>query len=197
MAFLQHFVQNPIVRMALKRLGKSRTDNVVAKITPFLHKKSKILDVGSGLGFIHKWLHDHKYSVVGLDIRDISIFPDIHPKVYDGNVIPYKTNAFDTALLLTVLHHIPDQFHVLSETSRVARKIIIMEDIYEGVFQKYLTFAMDSCVNLEFVGHPHTNRTDREWKDVFTRLGFRLVEAKYFSFWIFFHGAVYVVEKKD
>jgi hypothetical protein len=75
-----------------------------------------------------------------------------------------------------------------------------MEDIYESPFQKYLTWCADSLVNWEFYGHPHTNRTDVEWKEVFQRNGLELENVEYYRFLLFFKQVTYVlthVEKRE
>jgi hypothetical protein len=71
-----------------------------------------------------------------------------------------------------------------------------MEDIYTTQFHKYLTFFMDSVTNFEFFGHPHTNKTDKEWRIEFKNLGFRIQEVRIHGFWYFFTSATYVLEKK-
>lgn len=74
-----------------------------------------------------------------------------------------------------MLHHAPDPDAVLAEVSIVARRIIVIEEIYGNGVEKYFTYAVDSLFNLEFFSHPHSNRTDSEWKKAFqeTALGCR------------------------
>jgi len=68
-------------------------------------------------------------------------------------------------MLLTVLHHTTDHETLVQEALRVAKKLIIIEDVYFNEVMRYTTYAMDSLVNLEFFGHPHSNRAYQEWKD--------------------------------
>lgn len=143
-------------------------------IERLLPDAGSILDIGSGRGVVTSMLRDRGFQVTPLDVRDRSTEPALTPEVYDGTVIPFADKAFDCALLLTVLHHTPDPDAVLREASRVARRIIIVEDVYTNTLQKHMTFFTDSLFNLEFRGHPHSNRTDAEWRQTFERLGLTL-----------------------
>lgn len=98
-------------------------------------------------------------------------------------------------MLLTVLHHAEEPEKLVSEAKRVAKKVVIVEDIYDNVFQKYLTFFADSLVNLEFFQHPHNNKTDIEWRNLFTKKGFEIEDIQYRSLLFFFRQAVYLLAK--
>ena len=78
--------------------------------------------------------------------------------------------------------------------ARVASRIVIMEDIYRTGWQRLATVGMDSVTNVEFVGHPHSNRDDAGWRRAFSTLGLEVVEARTRPFWGLFLCAVYVVE---
>jgi len=84
----------------------------------------------------------------------------------------------------------------LLEAKRVSKKIIIIEEIYTNIFNKYLTYFIDSLLNLEFIGHPHTNKTDKEWKLLFGQLGLKLTDAKYSrTFLVKTRQVIYCLEK--
>ena len=42
-----------------------------------------------------------------------------------------------------------------------------MEDIYTNKLQKYITFVSDIINNWEFIGRPHTNKSDYGWRKIF------------------------------
>ena len=67
----------------------------------------------------------------------------------------------------------------LREALRVARRAIIVEDIYYSSWGKHLVHFLDSLFNLEFSGHPHNNKDDTEWKELFHNQGVTLVDATY------------------
>lgn len=176
-------------------VGQQRSDRLLDNISEYLKRGESALDVGCGAGNITKRLQERGHKVTGLDITNISIHPEIEPVIYDGGKFPFKNNSFDVAIIITVLHHVDDPEKMLKEARRVAKRIIIVEDIYESSWQKYLTYVMDSVVNFEYFGHPHTNKSDEGWKKTFKKLRLKLLGSKYESFWRFFRSGIYHLEK--
>ncbi len=175
-------------------LGIKRDRQLSKLITPYLENTDCVLDIGLGLGRIAKMIKDRGHRVVGVDIKNLSIVDDIVPVIYDGRKLPFKDNSFDVSLLITVLHHTPNPELVLREAKRVSKKIIIIEDIYRNNFQKQFTYFMDSLLNFEFFGHPHSNKSDLGWVNLFKKLRLKLINSKYIKTWMFSQG-VYFLEK--
>jgi len=98
-------------------------------------------------------------------------------------------------LLLTVLHHTPNPKEILKEASRVSKRVIIIEDIYSNLVQKYLTFFTDSLVNFEFRGHPHSNKSVSEWNKLFNELNLKIIHEEINQVYGLFNQALFVVEK--
>ncbi len=167
----------------------------IERISEYLSPKDKILDIGTGPGSVCLLMNGDGYNVTPIDVIDQTLSPEIAPEIYNGKKLPYNNSSFDTALILTVLHHTSNPEEILLEAKRVADKIIIIEDIYTNPIQRYLTYFVDSIVNMEFSGHPHSNKSDNEWKDVFIELGLKLKAAKYSRFLLFFRQATYYLEK--
>lgn len=167
----------------------------IERISEYLSKKKSILDIGTGPGSVCLLLNREGYNVAPVDVVDQTLTSEIDPEIYNGKKLPYKDKSFDTALILTVLHHTSNPENVLSEAKRVADKIIIIEDIYSSSIQKYLTFVVDSIVNMEFASHPHSNKSDKEWKETFNKLGLKLKVSRYDRFLLFFKQATYYLEK--
>ena len=167
----------------------------IQRISEHLSKKDKILDIGTGPGSVCLLLNREGYNLTPVDVIDQTLSSEVKPDIYNGEKLPYKDSSFDTALILTVLHHISNPEEILSEAMRVANKIIIIEDIYSNPIQKYLTFIVDSIVNMEFAGHPHSNKSDTEWKITFNKLGLKLKATRYDRFLLFFRQATYYLEK--
>jgi hypothetical protein len=130
-------------------------------------------------------------------VRDWSCEPTVVPQLVDGVTLPYSDDAFAVGLLITVLHHTPDPEQVLAEAARVARRLIVMEDVHNNETQRLATMAMDSIVNLEFRGHPHSNRTDAEWRATFARHGLDVVSGWRKTYWRAFRTATYVLERRE
>jgi len=167
----------------------------LARIRKHLKRGERLLDIGTGPGSVCLLLGEEGYDVTPLDVRDRTLTREVEPVIYDGSTLPFQEGSFDTALVLTVLHHTEDPHGILLEAKRVSGKIIIIEDIYTNSFQKYLTYIFDSIFNLEFLDHPHSNKPDSEWKELFSELGLTLKEARYDRFLVFFKQAAYYLEK--
>lgn len=161
-------------------------------LLPLLPVNAPILDIGSGNGGLVYLLRKSGRNITASDVVNRSRFPSVEPLLIANNYIPYPENHFDTVLLITVLHHTVDQTAIIAEAKRLAtRQVIIMEDIYFNTFQRLLTYAMDSLVNGEWRGHPHTNRTDREWRKVFDTMGLQVSDAHYMRTLGFFSQVIY------
>jgi len=194
-SFLRKF---RLTRKLVTLLGKNRTKDVVSRIEKYLEEGDAILDIGAGTGFISKTLLDRKHNVTSLDIANKSFVLEVEPIIYDGEKMLFEENAFDKGLLITILHHTPDPVSVLKEAVRVSRNLVIIEDIYKSTFQKYMTYVLDSLFNLEFLHHPHTNKTDEEWQKLFREVGLELVEVKYNDSNLFLsHGTYFLHKTRD
>nr|MBS0036992.1 class I SAM-dependent methyltransferase [Saprospiraceae bacterium] len=138
----------------------------------------KILDLGTGSGALAELLRARGYKVTGIDVANRVTFGS-DPIIYDGKTLPFKDYAFDHVLLITVLHHCQYPERILEEAARVSRdKVFVLEDIYDNKVMEFLTKTVDSLVNFEFLGHPHTNKTRSEWESHFRDLGLRIAEEE-------------------
>ena len=77
-----------------------------------------------------------------------------------------------------MLHHTHDPAAVIAESARVAKKLIIVEDVIWNEWHKYLTWGLDTLYNLEFFTNPHNNRTEEGWREIFSELGLRVLDVK-------------------
>jgi len=178
-------------------LGKKWIFNKLKSVLPHLGKNEKNLDIGCGNGMITHTLRQQDFPCTPLDVANLSILSDVDVIVYDGLVMPFQDKEFDTALLLTVLHHTPDPVLVLQETARVAKKIVIIEDVYSNKIQQYMTYAMDTLVNLGHSSMTYQNKSDSEWKATFDELDLELIEVSSKSVLLFFRQATYVLKTKS
>lgn len=191
----ERVMEIPFLKRMIARSIPARVGIKLDKIAAHMDPKESHLDVGCGNGGLCHSLKAKGYQIQPLDVKNISFFEDVQPLVYDGERFPYEDNSFDTVLIITVLHHTPEPEAILREAQRVARKkIILMEDIYRNPLQKHLTFFMDSLVNFEFDGHPHTNKNDAGWKQTFQEMGLELKSAEYMRTLVFFRQVIYVLE---
>ncbi|MGK0384471.1 MAG: SAM-dependent methyltransferase [Bacteroidia bacterium] len=180
-----------------KKWALKRAEVKKKRLFPFLNKGEAVLEVGAGNGALSVLLGNEGVMIQPLDIVDKSLFKEVNVRVYDGEKFPFSDKQFDACQLITMLHHTTNAEELIREAKRISNHIIVMEDIYESPFQKYITWFTDSVVNWEFYGHPHTNRTDLEWKQLFERNVLKLEKVEYYRFLFFFKQVTYVLSQAE
>ena len=76
-------------------------------------ERANLLDVGCGVGALHPMLSARVGSVHGADISSACIErarrdnPHAQYTAYDGERLPFEDGAFDVAVTVCVLHHVP------------------------------------------------------------------------------------------
>ncbi len=183
-------------RWYFNAFGRKFVKNKLTLIQPLLSPQEKILDVGSGNGLASYLLKESGFAVTPVDIHEGQYDEKVKPILYDGDHLPFEDKSFDTAIILTVLHHVLHPERIITETNRVCKRIIIMEDIYENKAQQYFTYFFDSLVNLFYSSCPHTNKNDGEWMRTFAEMGFEVKSAQYRNVLFIFKQAVYEIQKK-
>ena len=191
------FQQNKLLRkLSFHHLSKPWARKKYQLIKSYLKNSEPIIDIGSGKCAITWLLRKNGYRVIPLDINDLSLAPNIQPIIYDGQTIPFPDNHFKQALLLTVLHHTPHPEQLIQEAARVAQEIIIIEDIYSSLIQKYLTYGMDSLMNFEFIGHPHNNKKEQEWQKIFKKLELEIIDCSKTRTFFYFQQICFYLKLK-
>lgn len=187
--------KNKFLKQILYKLDRRRAKQIVKHITQYLHSSDRILDIGSGTCSKYEVLREENYKVTPLDTKNLSLIDSIKPIIYDGKKLPFKKNQFSVTLLIFVLHHTPHPEKILKEAARVSKRIIIIEDIYTNIIHKYLTYFFDSLFNQEFRRHPHSNKTDKQWRLLFNQLGLKLKDVKYKRRDLIMKHTTYYLEK--
>lgn len=194
MRFIRFLQNHKALRNTAYKLGQPRARFLTSLFEANLGSKSSIIDVGSGTCHIADLLTDKGYKVSPVDVVNLSFSPKTSPLIYDGKKLPFKDRSFDTAILITVLHHTKSPEAILAEASRVAGQVVIIEDIYKNKLHKRLTYSLDSLLNLEFKNHPHTNKTDEQWQQLFRKMSLRLVSISYAKSYFIMHHSIYVLK---
>ncbi len=176
--------------------GTAWVKEKVRRFIEHVSKEENILDIGCGSCNIAYLLKKEGYNVIPVDVADMSFFPEVKPIVYDGRKLPFADDAFDTSLLLTVLHHTSSPEALLQEAVRVSNKVIIIEDIYFGVFQQYLTYFADTLVNMGFSKMTYQNKTAVEWRTLFQQMALKPVSFRYDRVLFFFMQATYILKRE-
>ncbi len=186
--------QIPFLSRAIFKIWKLDAERKYKWCAPWIEDQKNLLEIGSGPGSIIKVFTKHGHDVTGLDITDNSYDDSLKPDIYDGLTMPYADNQFDCALILTTLHHTPNPDAIITEAKRIAKRIIIIEDVYDTPFQATYTKITDSITNMEFFGHPHTNRSDKQWRECFEKLGLKLQHSKIYPLAKFYKQALYILD---
>lgn len=138
-----------------------------------LNKYSKILDVGSGKGFM---LHDFRELIPGINVRGIDIssyaientIEDIKPYVWKGNAkaLPFPDKSFDLVIAINTIHNLglEECKQALRELQRVANRAFLTVDAYRTPEEK---IRMDAW-NLTALTYMHVD----EWKALFNEVGY-------------------------
>jgi len=135
----------------------------------------KVLDIGSGRGYIAKEISKSGNKVQCLDVKDLNL-TNLPLKLYDGKNIPFETNSFDTVLICYVLHHAKDPITLLKECARVSRKrIIIFEDNADSPLTKILDILFNK---LHGVHTPLNFKNFNEWIKEFKKLDLKIIKIK-------------------
>ncbi|MGK0390722.1 MAG: SAM-dependent methyltransferase [Maribacter sp.] len=179
------------IKRSYLKIGNIWVDRKLKTVVP--HLKGNVVDIGSGNGMVAHYLQKKGHHITTLDVGDLSIHDSIKTIVYDGKKMPFKNKEFNTGLILTVLHHTDDPIDVLQEAARVCEQLIIIEDIYNNIIQQYLTYGMDTLVNLGHSNMTYQNKSDQEWKTTFNQLGLEVVSEQQKRVLLFFRQVTYVV----
>jgi SAM-dependent methyltransferase len=97
-----------------------------------------VLDVGCGLGLIHKLIESSFGSLDGIDTSEemvqnaARLNRGVSYRSYEGDRLPYRDRSFDLLFAINVLHHVPvfSRSHLLREMARVTRNdglVVIFE----------------------------------------------------------------------
>lgn len=142
-----------------------------------IKKGSRVLDVGSGNGYLAKAIAEIKEAKV--TCADVEKFhrTDLPFKLFNGHNLPFEDKMFDFVVLSYVLHHSQNQESLFAECARVCgREILVLED--EPVLAKSL-FAKAHGVVYNFLYNLNgkvTYHSPQEWKKIFKKCGLKIVK---------------------
>jgi SAM-dependent methyltransferase len=104
--------------------GNFLNNVLFVKNSGYLHKDSRVLELGSGNGRLVASLRQEGFNIVGSEInhsyRETAMREfSISLENFGGESIPYQDAAFDIVLSFDVFEHIPDIDKHLSEVKRI------------------------------------------------------------------------------
>ena len=169
-------------RREQRRRKVGRAYDMALEIARVIPRRSEVLDVGCGSGFIaHHLSAMLGTSVTGIDVRHATD-ASIDYRHYDGVHIPIADNSVDAVLLCYVLHHVQDVSVLLSEVRRVLRPnglALIYEDIPETRWDRIVCWTHSlkwrkrtgACTFRDVIG----------WRNVFDYAGFEIIRERQLS----------------
>ena len=120
---------------------KYKVEGKPALVVPVLEDclgEGSILDIGGGSGYMAAGLSQagHHVEITDvIDYRDPAVEHIPFKEMASPTELKYETDTFDSAILFEVLHHVEDVDHValMREVARVARRVIVIEDVYGDI----------------------------------------------------------------
>jgi SAM-dependent methyltransferase len=167
-----------------RRRKVGRAYDMALEIARFVPANSRVLDVGCGNGFIAHHLSSLLATkVIGIDL-DATTQAAIDYRQFDGINFPVEGGAVDAVLLCYVLHHAQDLNAVMKELRRVLSDegiAVVYEDIPEAWWDRIV------CWTHDLKWRKRTGRcrfrSESEWRDQFSSVGFRIIREQRLSRW--------------
>ena len=148
------------------------------------HAKPSALDVGCGIGVLHRYIRDHFARLTAVDVSSACLEQaartnaGVDYRAYAGAELPFDSGAFDFAFAICVLHHVPpaDWHGFIREMARVIRPGGALCIIEHNPLNPLTQLSVRRCAfDRDAVLLPAW-RTAR----LMARAGLRTVESRYF-----------------
>jgi 2-polyprenyl-3-methyl-5-hydroxy-6-metoxy-1,4-benzoquinol methylase len=99
----------------------------LSKMDNIFNKKSKILEIGSGTGFLLDYFYKQGYDIQGIEIdfkrieKSEELYGKLPIKLMSGDELLFGDSIFDVVISFDVFEHIPDTNLHLNEIYRVLK----------------------------------------------------------------------------
>lgn len=165
-----------------RRRKVGRAYDMALEIARVVPRRSEVLDIGCGNGFIaHHLSAMLGTGVIGMDVMEATQAP-IDYRRYDGARIPLAGNSVDAVLLCYVLHHAQDVPSLLAEIKRVLRPnglAVIYEDIPAASWDRFVCWTHD--LKWQKRSGACTFYDESGWQSMFEQTGFEIIRERQLS----------------
>jgi SAM-dependent methyltransferase len=151
-----------------------------AHLAALIPRGARVLDVGCGDGAIDRLLLEQRpdITVEGIDVLVRPECP-LPMQRFDGAVIPYADDSFDTVTFVDALHHTADPLVLLKEALRVGRTIVIKDHFREGWLAAPVLRLMDWAGNAHHgVALPYNYWSKSQWLSALGELHVGVAEMR-------------------
>jgi SAM-dependent methyltransferase len=167
-----------LVDALVRRYARAQTRDVAPWVVG-----RRLLDLGAGEGYAAERLRAPTRLVCGVDVGPFRR-ARIAYVLYDGAHLPFADGAFDTTLLLLVLHHCEKPEAVLDEALRVTRhRLIVTESVYRNRLDLFWLRLLDARVNRSRHGgrmrQATSFRAPADWEALFASRGFQVMARRW------------------
>jgi SAM-dependent methyltransferase len=109
---------------------RRRTQVLSRHFAEMIPPSSSVLDVGCGDGLIAALVRRERPELQ-ISGADIAVRPATHIPVteFDGLSLPFEDHAFDTVMIVDVIHHSDAPEKLLGEVARVAKRAVVIKDV--------------------------------------------------------------------
>lgn len=169
-------------RLIEQWVAATRAHLALRKLAPYLSRRERVLNLGSGDGVVSEWIRRRFHSeVVDVDVSDMSLVREHPPVVYDGKHLPFPARSLNVVLIIFVLHHCADREQVAREAARVCRgRVVVMEDTYRNArdlaWLRMIHLYLDKVEGMPLAECSFLSPAG--WEDMFGRCGLRVAEVK-------------------
>lgn len=160
--------------MHREAIHRRRVRQIVQPLGRWLPRDVTLLDVGSGdarvAAELRRFRPDLQITCIDPLLRADAVLP---VQAFDGERIPYEDASFDFAMLIDVIHHLPDPERMFAEIRRIARRGMVVKDHRaESSWDHALLSAMDWVGNVSHgVARVYRYWNLAEWQAAGDRLG--------------------------
>lgn len=129
------------MKARLDSMATRRAERIAARVAPHLPAEGRVLDVGSGTGHNAQALRQAtRLTFVETDVVDMhAVGPG--PILCEDAKLPFPDNGFDAAIVCHVLQFPADSTALLTDTARVAPRVVVLQSTSGGTLGRALLVA--------------------------------------------------------